>query len=676
MKSTNNKSVTLSRIGNEFKKNNFKAVSKSKIIYITLLVFTWIHSYSQVTNRREVKADTDYQKYAYVDAIKTYERIYNKGYRSPDLSLKIGNAYYFNAELEKANKWYADLYATSPEQEPEFYYRFAQTLKAVKDMDKATIILAKFIEKNATDSRAQLLIKNKDYLTEIKNNSGRYKIENAANVNSKYSDYGTAYMGTKVVFASARDTGNFSKKIHTWTGQNFTNLYDAPMADDGSLGAVGKFGKKLNTKFHEDTPAFTKDGKTVYFTRNNFLGKKGYNENKVTLLKIYKATVDANGNWSNIMPLPFNDDNFQTAHPALSPDEKTLYFVSDRPGTLGESDLYRVSINQDGGFGNVENLGNAINTSARETFPFISEDNELYFCSDGHPGIGGLDIFITKLPKDGSLNFAEVLNLGEEANSSKDDFAFIINFKTKKGFFSSNRDGGKGSDDIYSFQENKPIWCEQILSGLITDEDTKLILPNTTLLLLDSNFNKISQTISDSKGKYEFKEVVCGTKYYVRASHEGYQTKEVPVFIGKETGKTVLDIELKPDACKVKIGDNLANCFKIKIIYFDLDKWNIRPDAAIDLAKLLDVLEQNPTMKINIRSHTDSRATTIYNKTLSNNRAKATKDWLIKNGINANRLTSEGLGESELTNKCSDGVDCSEEEHQLNRRSEFIVTEL
>ena len=676
MKSTNNISVSLIRLGQEFKKNNIKVLSKSKIVYIALLVFTWVNSYSQVTNRREVKADTDYKKFAYVDAIKTYERIYNKGYRSPDLSLKIGNAYYFNAELEKANKWYSEVYDSNTEQEPEFYYRFAQTLKAVKDIDKATVILAKFIEKNATDSRAQLLIKNKDYLTEIKNNSGRYKIENAGNVNSTYSDYGTAYMGTKVVFASARDTGNFSKKIHTWTGQNFTNLFDAPMAEDGSLGAVGKFGKKLNSKFHEDTPVFTKDGKTVYFTRNNFLGKKGYNENKVTLLKIYKATVDAKGDWANIMPLPFNDDNFQTAHPALSPDEKTLYFASDRPGTLGASDLYRAKINQDGSFGDVENLGNAINTSARETFPFISEDNELYFSSDGQPGIGGLDIFITKLPKDGSLNFSKVLNIGEEANSSKDDFAFIINFKTKKGFFSSNRDGGKGSDDIYKFQENKPIWCEQILSGVITDEDTKLILPNTTLILLDSNFNKINQTVSDSQGKYEFKEVVCGTKYYVRASHDGYQTKEVGVVIGKETGKTVLDIELKPDTCKIKIGDNLANCFKIKIIYFDLDKWNIRPDAAIDLAKLLDVLEQNPTMKINIRSHTDSRASTNYNKKLSANRAKATKDWLIKNGINADRLSSEGLGESELTNKCSDGVDCSEEEHQLNRRSEFIVTEL
>jgi outer membrane protein OmpA-like peptidoglycan-associated protein len=648
---------------------------KNKITYLVLLAITCVNSYSQVTNKKEVKGNKEYAKYAYIDAIKTYERIYKKGYKSPDMLLKMGNAYYFNAELEKANKWYAELYATNPDQEPEFYYRFAQTLKTVKENDKAEAMLAKFSEKSGNDNRAKLLSQNSDYLAEIKNNSGRYKIENA-DVNSKYSDYGTAFMGNKVVFCSARDTGNFSKRIHTWTGQSFTNLYDSPMAEDGSLGAVGKFGGKINSKFHEDTPAFTKDGKTVYFTRNNYLDGRGFDASKVTLLKIYKATVDKEGQWNNITVLPFNSDSYQTAHPALSPDEKTLYFVSDMPGTHGQSDIFRVKLNDDGSFGNTENLGDDINTPGRETFPFISDDNELYFASDGQPGIGGLDIFITRIPIDGSLNFKEVLNVGEEANSIKDDFAFIINFKTKKGFLSSNRDGGQGSDDIYKFVETKPIWCEQILNGVITDEDTKAVLPNTKLQLFDNNFNKIKETTSDAAGKYEFAEVECGKKYYMRASLEEYTTKEVSVIIKKETGKTELNIELKSESCKVKIGDDLANCFKINIIYFDFDKWNIRPDAAIDLAKLLDVLEQNPSMKINIRSHTDCRASNKYNDVLSKNRAKSTKDWLIKNGISEDRLTSEGLGEKELVNKCADDVQCSEAEHQLNRRSEFIIIAL
>ena len=648
---------------------------KNKITYLVLLAITCVNSYSQVTNKKEVKGNKEYAKYAYIDAIKTYERIYEKGYKSPDMLLKIGNAYYFNAELEKANKWYAELYATSPEQEPEFYYRFAQTLKTVKENDKAEAMLVKFSEKSGNDNRAKLLSQNSDYLAKIKKNSGRYKIENAG-VNSKYSDYGTAFMATKVVFCSARDTGNFSKRIHTWTGQPFTNLYDSPIAEDGSLGAVGKFGGKINSKFHEDTPAFTKDGKTVYFTRNNYLDGRGFNASKVTLLKIYKATVDKEGQWNNITALPFNSDSYQTAHPALSPDEKTLYFVSDMPGTHGQSDIFRVKLNDDGSFGNTENLGDEINTPGRETFPFISDDNELYFASDGQPGIGGLDIFITRLPKDGSLNFKEVLNIGEEANSIKDDFAFIINFKTKKGFLSSNRDGGQGSDDIYKFVETKPIWCEQILHGVVTDEDTKAVLPNTKLQLFDDNFNKLKETTSDAEGKYEFTEVECGKKYYVRASLETYTTKESPVIIGKTDGKTELNIELEKTQKPVKPGDNLGDVFGINLIYFDLDKWNIRPDAAVDLAKILDVLEQCPSMKINIRSHTDSRASDKYNDVLSKNRAKSTKDWLVKNGISADRLTSEGLGEKELVNKCADDVQCTEAEHQLNRRSEFIITAL
>ena len=650
---------------------------KNKIIYLVLLSITCVNSYSQVANKKEAKGDKEYNKYAYIDAIKTYERIYEKGYKSPDMLLKIGNAYYFNAELEKANKWYDELYTTNAVQEPEFYFRFAQTLKATKDYTRSDAMMAKFSEKSGNDTRAKLFAKDKGYLTEIKKNSDRYTIENAG-INTKYSDYGPAFMGTKVVFSSARDTGNFSKRIHTWTGGYFTNLYQSPMAADGSLGAVGKFGKKLNTKFHEDTPAFTKDGKTVYFTRNNYLDKRGYDASKITLLKIYKATVDKDGQWNNITPLPFSSDSYQTAHPALSPDEKTLYFASDMPGTHGLSDLFKVKINDDGTFGTPENLGSAINTEGRETYPFISDDNELYFASDGLPGLGGLDIFITKIPKDGSINFKKVLNVGADANSPKDDFALIINFQTKKGFLSSNRDGGQGSDDIYKFVEKTPIWCDQILSGIITDQDTKAVLPNTNLVLLDENMKEVQgkKTISDAKGYYEFTEVECGKKYYVRASHDEYATKEVPVIIGKETGKTELNIELKKDKKQVKPGDDLADVFGINLIYFDLDKWNIRPDAAVDLAKILDVLQQYPTMKIDIRSHTDSRASAAYNDKLSDKRAKSTKDWLVKNGIAPDRLTAKGYGETQLVNKCADGVQCTEAEHQLNRRSQFVIMAL
>lgn len=643
---------------------------KNKIIYLVLLTITTFNSYSQIG--KTAKAEKEYDKYAYIDAIKTYERIYEKGYKSDDMLLKLGNAYYFNAEFEKAAKYYAELYTSKEDQDAEFYYRYAQSLRAIKDYAKADAMMEKFNAKSGNDSRGKLFAKNRDYLAEIKKNSGRYTIENAG-VNSEYSDYGPAYMGTKVVFASARDTGNFSKRKHTWTGQNFTNLYGADLTEDGALGKVDKYGKKLNSKFHESTPAFTKDGKTVYFTRNNFLDKRGYDGQKVTLLKIYKATL-VEDKWTDITELPFNSDNFQTAHPALSPDGKTMYFASDREGSIGKSDIFKVKINEDGSFGEPINLGPTVNTEGRETFPFVTAKNELYFASDGQPGIGGLDIFIAQIKEDGSIK--EALNIGEEANSPKDDFALIINTDNNKGFLSSNRDGGNGSDDIYKFVEKKPIWCKQILFGVITDEDTKLPLANVKVTLSDEKFNKIKEVITDATGKYEFTEVECGTKYYVKAELEDYTTKEPAVILKDENGETELNIELKTTKCIVKIGDDLANCFKINLIYFDLDKWNIRSDAAVDLAKLLDVLEKNPTMKINIRSHTDSRASFAYNDKLSKNRAKSTKEWLIKKGIDASRLASEGLGETQLVNKCADNVQCTEEEHQLNRRSEFIITDL
>jgi outer membrane protein OmpA-like peptidoglycan-associated protein/tetratricopeptide (TPR) repeat protein len=645
---------------------------KIKFIYITLLSCIALNVSAQKAGVK--KADKNYDKFAYIDAIKTYERVAEKGFKTPDMLQKIGNAYYYNADLVNAEKWYSELFAMTEEVEPEYFFRYAQSLKGVGNYAKADEMMAKFNLKSGNDSRGLIAKTKKDYREEIKKNSGRYKIEDAG-INSEYSDYGTAFYLDKVIFTSTRDTGNFSKRKHSWTDQYFSNLYSADMTTEGVLSSAGKYGKKLNTKFHESTPAYTKDGKTVYFTRNNFLdGKKGKDANKVTLLKIYKATLEED-KWINITALPFNSDSYQVAHPTLSADEKTLYFASDMPGTKGLSDLYKVDIKEDGSFGTPVNLGSDINTEGRETFPFITSDNELYFASDGHPGLGGLDIFITKLEKDGS--FKQVHNVGESANSQYDDFALIINKTSKRGFLTSNRPG-VGNDDIYKFLETREIdWdCEQSLVGIVTDANTGAILPNTKLTLFDEKFTKLRDTISGLDGRYDFGIIDCEKKYYVRAEKETYTTKEVPVIIAKESGITELPIELDSAVKAIPVGGDLADVFGINLIYFDLDKWNIRPDAAIDIAKILDVLNQYPTMKIDIRSHTDSRQTHKYNEVLSERRAKSTRDWLIKHGIAPERLTSKGYGETQLVNKCADNVECSEAEHQLNRRSQFIITDL
>lgn len=646
---------------------------KNKVLlYITILGSMAFNGYSQ--SGAVKKADKQYAKYAYIDATQTYERVAAKGYKSADMFQKLGNAYYFNAELEKANKWYGELFAMGGDIAPEYYYRYAQTLKSAGDYAKADQMMVQFNQKASTDLRGQIFKDKQNYMDVIKANSGRYTIGDAG-INSKYSDYGSAFFGKKLVFTSSRDTGSFAQKKHKWTNQYFTNMYAAEIGKDDSLSNPVKFAKSINSKFHEATPVFSKDGKTIYFTRNNYNdGHKGKDANKITLLKIYKATLKDSTNWSDATEVPFNSDSYSTAHPTLSADGKTMYFASDMPGTHGQSDIWKVAINDDGSFGTPMNLGTGINTEGKETFPTITDENELYFATDGHPGLGGLDIFMSKVNADGS--FGEPQNIGAPANSPQDDFAYLIDTKTRKGFLSSNRTGGQGYDDIYKFTETRKLICEQVLAGVVTDLETGEILAGAKVTLMDDKFNKIKEVMSDAEGKYDFGTVECGKAYYVRGEKETYETKEQKVTISKESGKTDLPIQLEKKVKPVTVGDDLAKAFGIKIIYFDLDKWDIRPDAALELEKILDVMKQYPMMKIDVRSHTDSRQTKKYNQKLSDRRAASTIDWLVANGVEKARLTGKGYGETKLVNKCADGVDCTEEEHQANRRSEFIITGL
>lgn len=645
------------------------------VLYLTILNLFSLCIYAQKGNVS--RADKKYDNYAYIDAIKTYERIAQKGYQSPDMYQKLGNSYFFNSELDKAAKWYDQLFALTTNVDPVYYYRYAYCLRSIGQNDKANEMLKLYNEKADNSTKGQEYIKDVNYLDKIKANSGRYKIKDAG-INTKYSDYGSSfYNENKLVFTSSRDTGSLGQRKHTWTDQYFTNLYEANLSGDSLTPEKPiKFSKNVKSKFHEASAIFTKDGKTMYFARNNYLdGKKGKNDDKVTLIKIYKADL-VNDNWTNITELPFNSNNYSTAHPALSPDEKTLYFVSDMPTTVGESDIYKVSINSDGSYGATENLGKTINTTGKETFPFISDENEIYFSSDTHSGLGGLDIFVSKINPDGT--FGEVQNVGTDVNSPRDDFAYLINTKNRIGFFSSNREGGKGYDDIYQFLETKRLVpkCKPELNGTITELASAQTIPGAKVTLYDDMHKPISSIVSDEVGFYSFSNLEEQKTYSVRAEKEDYTTTEKTIQIPVDDCKTELNLAFEKAICKVAIGDDLGKCFGIKWIYFDLDKSNIRTEAALDLAKILDVMSQYPNMKIDIRSHTDSRASFKYNEGLSERRAKSTKEWLITNGINSNRLTSRGYGETQLYNNCSDGMKCTEAEHQQNRRSEFIITAL
>ena len=634
-----------------------------KTIYSILFTLIFcLGSFGQIS--KLAKADKKYDKFSYIDAIEIYEKVAEKGIKSVDLFQKLGNAYYFNGELTKASKWYGALFALQQEVEPEYYFRYAQPLRAEGNYEKANQFMDIFLTKT-NDARGKLYAENKDYLNKIDSESGKYLMDTTS-INSEFYDYGPSFYGENIVLTSSRSEGNLYAKIHDWTKQNFTDLFIAPLNTEGKLGKVTNFSNEINTKFNESSPVFTKDGKTMYFTRNNYNdGKKRKSDDKIIMEKIYKAEL-VNGKWTNIKELPFCSDNYKTAHPALSPDEKTLYFASNMPGSYGNSDLYKVSIDKYGNFGTPENLGPTINTEGRETFPFIDNNNHLFFASDGHPGLGGLDIFEAIINEN---TVEKPINIGKPINSSKDDFGYIIN-NQNFGFFSSNREGGLGFDDIYSFKI-----CMQNVQGIVSDSDTNEILSNAKVFLFDENMNLISETTTSDKGAYFFK-IQCNKKYIIRVTKEEYTTTEKTITSNSQLNDIELDITLKRNIFPIEVGIDLAKLFDISVIYFNLDKWDIRPDAVNDLEIILTVMNQYPDMVIDIRSHTDSRQTHEYNEILSDKRAKSTLEYLVSKGIERSRLSAKGYGETQLVNECADGVPCSEVEHQKNRRSEFIVIKM
>jgi len=645
---------------------------KRKIIILVTLLSFGMSYLGQAQERLVNKGDLNYEEYSFRPAIDIYKRVMDKGFVSADLLKKLSNSYYFNADYVEAAETYKKLVENySNDVGPEHYFRYAQSLKSLGDYDGSDAMMAKFTELTADDIRAVAYKNDKDYMAEIKRNSGRYDV-GPFEYNSPYSEFAPAFYKEGLIFSSDRDTGNLAKYRHTWNSKDFLDLYKVN-ADSVSDNLVTKLGKLVNTRLHESTSVTTKDGGTMYFTRNNFKGGKYVkDENGVIRLKIFKSTL-VDDVWQNIEELSFNSDAYSVAHPILSSDEKTMYFASDMPGSLGESDLFMVEINDDGSFGKPINLGNTINTEARETFPFLSSEKILYFSSDGHPGLGGLDVFGTKIA-DGKLDGA-ILNLGEPINSKMDDFTYIMDDASRKGYFASNRPEGRGADDIYSFTENRPLVfdCKQEITGTVRDKISNEVLVGATVIVIDENNQEILSTITDSEGKYVLL-LDCNQGNFVRAQIEGYIPSEE--YIGKSDGKPkMIDFYLERDTVTAGFGDDLSKLLQLSTIYFDFDKYIIRKDSEIEVEKVIAAMEKYPSLRIKVNSHTDSRGKDSYNLWLSQKRAESTVNYMISKGIESERLEGEGYGETKLVNKCSNGVKCSKSEHELNRRSEFIIME-
>lgn len=652
----------------------------NNIVYMFLLfsVFTY-PAYAQ--RSKEKKAEQEFNKNAYIDAIKVYERIANKGYVNTSILTKLADSYYFNAKLEAAYHWYHQLFTGTYEDKnigeisSEYYYRYAQCLKAVSQYKEADQVMEKFASMEQADSRGRMFERTKEsYLEDIKKRSDNFEIKKLS-FNSPFSDYGARLLDNHLIYTSARATERSSAKIHDWTNESFTSIYSVKINPDWTFDEPKLFAESLDTKhINEASPAFTKDGKTVYFTKNNSTGKKGvFNKAFNSLLKIYKATINDKGVWGNVVELPFNGDNFSTAHPALTPDDKWLYFVSDREGTYGSSDLFRVEILENDTYGVVENLGPRINTEGKETFPFISENSILYFSTDGRPGLGGLDVFMTELYEDGT--FGEVINMGSPINSPLDDFAFYIKEDLRKGFVSSNRPGGKGGDDVYYIAE-KP--CLFTVNATVVDNDktNKNTISKAKITLLNSNFEEIRKLEANQKGDFKLFDLNCEDKYRLKVEYPDYNTAEVVITADDITEGKVIQIMVDKVLTPIQLQDDLFQKLNMKPIYFDFDKSDIRSDAAIELMKIVEVLKEVEGMKIDIRSHTDTRGKELYNLKLSQRRAEATAKWIISQGVDSRRVTFIGMGSTNPIVKCPTSNSCTDAQHQENRRSEFIIKEM
>ena len=534
-------------------------------------------------------------------------------------------------------------------------------LKANGKYEESNVQLAKFASMRPADNRATAFRDNPNYLPKILEKGKKFNVQNLS-INSEVSDFGGTLKNGKLYITSARNDRN-SRKTYGWSTEAFLDIYTAVVNDDGEFQMPSIIEDNINTKYHEGTVSFSPDGNTMYFSRESFYDKiyekDPSTKYKISVLHLYKS-INQEGQWSEAEPLSLNGENYSVKNPSVSADGKTLYFASDKIGGYGNFDVYSAPIDENGSVGEATNLGQKVNTEGQEMFPFISTSNTLYFSSNGHLGLGGLDVFFTKII-DGKAG--PVRNIGIPVNGNADDFAFSFNEETEKGFVSSNREGGMGSDDIYAIKKLQPI-CDVLMTVTVRDSKTGLILDGASVSIQDSEGNIFGTKISNFEGIVE---------YIIECDID---TKLVGSKIDYESGSTLVagtsEEEISAELLLTPIEEIiLANKVILNPIYFDFDKSNITAQAAFELDKLVQLMTKYKSIVISAESHTDSRGSASYNLSLSERRALTTAQYVISKGIDATRITGSGKGETIPSIDC--GGRCTEEEHQLNRRSEFLI---
>lgn len=707
------------------------------------------------------KADNYFERLSYAYAAEMYEQVLGSEFDSPAMQGRLAFSYFKMGETQKSIDTYAGM-INSSQATVEDYYNYAYVLKLVGKYSESDKWMNKYATDASTDKRSQLYLANKNYKSKIEDMAPFFAIKNW-DLNSKHSDFGGYYSLAmdEVYFVTARRNRAFVKNEWAWDANRFLDLFKVEVNQENEFGKPKQV-SKLNTKFHEGPMAFSPDGKYVYYTRNNVAsGKKRRDGDKIQNLKLYYAEINEKGKYIKEKEFPYNSKEYSVGHPTITADGKTMYLVSDMSGGFGGADLYKVELKENGEFGEMINLGAEINTEGQEMFPFIDAEGRLFFSTNGHPGLGGLDVFVAILTEEGVVQ--NIHNLGLPINSKGDDFAFTMSKDFKKGFISSNREGGQGGDDIYLVESIRPLTFGVTIKGKTKNKEGEMI-PFASVDLKDEDGNVIATVTSNENGEYSFAAeykknyALTGNKeeYFEGNNKANTFTDEnvvyVDVVLEKDPGISLLVIitDAKTgaflEAVQVSLTDNLldrtrndltpasgeliqplyskriddrgsynivlqkegyftktvthnihftepgqyrieealdpmvedlAEMIQINPINFDLNKYNIRPDAAIELDKIVEIMNKYPNMIIELGAHTDCRASKAYNMRLSDNRAKASAEYIRKGITDPDRIYGKGYGESRLLNHCEcEGtkiVPCSEEEHAVNRRTEFRV---
>ncbi len=698
---------------------------------------------SLVTVYQINQAQKAFDNLAYAKSVRKFEPLYEKGYLPDSVKGTLGRAYLNVSKTEEAENVFASI--NNLWGDDLFFY--AQALKYNGKYAEADRMMARYLESNKEDSRA---VKQNNALPKIEKilSEERYEIKEV-DFNSEQSDFGAFIINNDLVFASAREIDYIIRRKYAWKETPYLNLFKVKLKDDG-YSKVDIYSTDLKSIYHDGPIHYNADANELFLTRNNVNGiLPKHEEDGINHLKLMISYKKEDGSWGKPEDLPFNSDKFSTGHACISKDGKILYFASDRPGGKGGSDIWYVKRLVEG-WSEPMNMGSEINTEGDEMFPFFDLEDRLYFSSDGHLGLGGLDLFIA-IKSNGSY---KVKNMGYPINSQKDDFSLYLSSDGINGYFASNREGGKGDDDIYRFKILKGVNFKKQITSKLINKYTGNILKNKPVRILDKKGNLLAELVTNQNGListeveenvneisfsvndeeyFPYEESVelksntteheialtprpfygiygnvfllpdmtpipevtlsiepnGGEKTEITSDQEGnfkvklepntnydlvfkkqlFFTKRVSYStVGRDTGYVNLNEFMELEMEEAEVGKSI----EIQILY-DLGKWDIRTDAAKELDDMIQFLYDNPTIKIELGSHTDARGSASSNQVLSQRRAESAVKYMVERGINADRIIAKGYGETRLKNRCADGVRCSEEEHQANRRSEVTI---